>query len=334
MVVKVISFFCGCGGSSLGYKRAGCNVILASDWEKKALDIYQHNFPETKTFQADIRLVDLDVITNLTGIKKYELDILDGSPPCTPFSTCGLREEGWGKKYIHTADSKAQRSDDLFFEFIRLVNELRPKIIIAENVSGLIIGTAKGYYKQIVNQIKNIGYNTISFLLNAADFEVASSRKRVIIIGFRNDIKLNKSIILNKFPHQITFREVTEGIKNLDDELNFSIKNVNRFARQFISILPMGKSVKIFHKKGHYFAVKRESMDKPISTIIAANMNLIHPIENRVLTLLEAKRCSSFPDNFWFPSIRQGYERIGNSVPPNLMKHIARYAIQRANLEK
>jgi len=331
---NVISFFCGCGGSSLGYKRAECNILLASDWEKKALDIYKHNFPETQIFQADIRVVNLDVITNLTGIKKGELDILDGSPPCTPFSTCGLREQGWGKSYIHSADTKPQKADYLFFEFIRLIDELKPKTFVAENVSGLIKGTAKGYYKQIIQQMKDIGYNTQSFLLNAADYEVPQRRERVIIIGFRNDIKQDESIVLKKFPYRISFRKAVEGLKNSDDELEHARKLSRSFLKQYISILPMGKNLSRFHKKGHHFNTKRESFDKPISTIIASSLSLVHPSENRYLTLAEVKRCATFSDDFWFPSIKAGCERIGNSVPPNLMKHIAKYVIKRANLDK
>ncbi len=176
---QVISFFCGCGGSSYGYKLAGCDIALACDWERSAIDIYNHNFPNTQTLREDIRKVNYKVIRDLTGINKYELDILDGSPPCTPFSTCGIREQGWGKDYIHTGDSESQRADDLFFEYIRIIDEMMPKTFVAENVSGLIKGYAKGYYKEIISQMKKLGYNLQSFLLNAADYEVPQRRESI-----------------------------------------------------------------------------------------------------------------------------------------------------------
>lgn len=85
-MVNVISFFAGCGGSSLGYQRAGCKVILACDWEQKAIQTYKLNFPETPILQKDIRQVSGNEVLSITGLKEGELDILDGSPPCTPFS--------------------------------------------------------------------------------------------------------------------------------------------------------------------------------------------------------------------------------------------------------
>ena len=169
-VPKVISFFAGCGGSSLGYQMAGCKVILACDWEKRAIETYQFNFPNTKVIKADIRSINEKQIFELTGIRPYELDILDGSPPCTPFSMAGNRQHSWGKSYIHSGDSEEQRADDLFFEYIRIIQILKPKIFVAENVKGLIIGVAKGYFKNIIaniTKLTNNEYEVKAILVNA-----------------------------------------------------------------------------------------------------------------------------------------------------------------------
>src|SRR6476660_2565306 len=199
-MVNVISLFCGCGGSSLGYKRANCNIALATDFNPRALQTYKLNFPNTKIINEDIRNLTVKRITELTNIQPGELDILDGSPPCTPFSTCGLREESWNKTYKHTGERQAQATNDLFYELIRLVKELKPKTFIAENVRGLIIGKAKGYFLDIVAKLREIGYLVETFDINAKDFEVAQSRPRIIITGIRNDIIINPLTALQKHP--------------------------------------------------------------------------------------------------------------------------------------
>ena len=137
---NVISTFAGGGGSSTGYRLAGGKILAINEFIPEAQRVYGINYPETHIFREDIRELNGEYILNTLNLKKGELDVLDGSPPCSSFSVSGLREEGWGrvKKY---SDSK-QRTDDLFFEFARLLNEIQPKVFICENVKGITIGEA------------------------------------------------------------------------------------------------------------------------------------------------------------------------------------------------
>ena len=145
---KAISFFSVCGGSSLGYKLAGIKVLYANEFVKKASDVYKINFPTTIMDIRDIRTIQPTEVLEKIKLKKGELDFLDGSPPCASFSTAGKREKDWCK--IKNYSGKKQRTDDLFYEYIRMVKGINPKIFIAENVSGLIQGKAKGHFNNFL----------------------------------------------------------------------------------------------------------------------------------------------------------------------------------------
>lgn len=332
-MVNVVSLFCGCGGSSLGYKRAGCTIKLATDFNPVALATYRLNFPDTIILQADIRKLSQKTIQQLTDLNPDELDILDGSPPCTPFSTSGHREKSWNKAYRHVGETTIQITNDLFYEYIRLVAELKPKTFIAENVRGLIIGPAKGYFLDITKKLRALNYDVQAFDLNAKDFEVAQSRPRIIITGIRNDINQNKQIKLTKH-NEISFYEAIKKDLQLDQqELEQSRNAFTKSIRwQFLSKCKQSHGVDEYHFNHEGFNYHRTSLDKPIPTIVAHSNMMIHPTEHRYLILAELKRCASYPDDFKFLSTHDAKVRIGNSVPPNLIKNVANYLIQRAQL--
>ena len=327
---KVISFFAGCGGSSLGYKLAGCNVIGSYDWEQTAVDIYRMNFPKTVSFVDDIRNVNASLIKANFGILPGELDILDGSPPCTPFSMSGQREKKWGKDYQSSADSKSQRSDDLFFEYIRMIKELNPKIFVAENVKGLIIGKARTmYFDRIVRKMKELGYTLEVYLVNAAFYEVPQARQRVIIIGKRDDIKTRHNEDLKPVSKPISFLQGISKppIKIPKDELDYAYRRYNNSVMSIlVPYTKNQKSLATVHPKQNNFNFIKVSYDKPLPTL-TTHLSFFHPTDKRFLTFTELKRCSSFPDDFKFPEgmIANNIQRLGNCVPPNLMKNIAIY---------
>ena len=183
---NAISTFSGCGGSSLGYKMAGFRVLWASEFIPAAQDTYRANHPATILDTRDIRSVQASDILDAIGMKSGELDLFDGSPPCASFSTAGKREAGWGKVKAYS-DTK-QRTDDLFFEYSRLVKAIQPKVFVAENVSGLVKGTAKGYFLEILAELKQCGYAVSAKLLDAQWLGVPQMRQRVIFVGVRNDL--------------------------------------------------------------------------------------------------------------------------------------------------
>jgi len=184
--LNAVSTFSGCGGSCLGYRMAGYRVLWANEFIPAAAETYRVNHPETILDTQDIRKVQPGDILDAIGMKAGELDLLDGSPPCASFSTAGRREKHWGKatKYSDTV----QRVDDLFFEYVRLLSGLRPKVFVAENVSGLVKGVAKGYFLEILGKLKACGYRVGCRVLDSQWLGVPQARRRTIFIGVREDV--------------------------------------------------------------------------------------------------------------------------------------------------
>jgi DNA (cytosine-5)-methyltransferase 1 len=186
--LNVASTFSGAGGSCLGYRMAGYRVVYANEFVPAARETYFANAPlHTIVDDRDIRDVTADSILDMIGMKVGELDLLDGSPPCASFSTAGRRNKLWGKS--KTYSDTAQVTDDLFFEYVRLLDGLQPKVFVAENVSGLIKGTAKGYFLNILARMKSVGYNVEARLLDAQWLGVPQMRQRLIFVGVRSDLK-------------------------------------------------------------------------------------------------------------------------------------------------
>jgi len=183
----VASTFSGGGGSTLGYKMAGFRVAWASEFVPAARETYAANFPGTILDPRDIREVMPDDVLDALGIRSGELDVFDGSPPCASFSTAGKREAGWGK--VKKYSDVEQRTDDLFFEYVRLLRGIRPKVFVAENVAGLVRGTAKGYFKEILAALVASGYRVSARVLDAQWLGVPQHRQRLIFVGVRDDLE-------------------------------------------------------------------------------------------------------------------------------------------------
>ena len=319
----VISTFSGAGGSSLGYKLAGLNVLWASEFVEAAQEVYRLNHPTTFLNTLDIRDVTPEQILLEANLKKGELDILDGSPPCAAFSSSGKRQAGWGdiKKYSDTS----QRVDDLFFEYVRILKGLKPKVFIAENVKGLVSGVAKGYFKQIMRALKEAGYVVKAQVLDAKWLGVPQSRPRVIFMGVRNDLGLEP--VFPK-PHA---QLVSYGDAVARDE---------KLAGLFWT-LPEGKMTQMWHHannyrgsfdkahlsvygKGSMFNHYRIQWDLPSRSAVQGSQSLYHPDEPRSLTIGELKRVCAFPDDFKLTgSFSKQWERLGRAVPPLMMREIA-----------
>jgi DNA (cytosine-5)-methyltransferase 1 len=204
-----VSTFSGCGGSSLGYKLAGFRVLWANEFIPAAQEVYRANHPGTILDTRDIRTVQPEDILDAIKLKPGQLDLFDGSPPCASFSTAGAREAGWGqvKKY---SDTK-QRTDDLFFEYVRLLRGIQPKTFVAENVSGLVKGTAKGYFLQILREFKACGYRVKAQVLDAQWLGVPQARQRLIFIGVRNDFNL-EPVHPKPLPYRYTIRDALPSL--------------------------------------------------------------------------------------------------------------------------
>lgn len=332
---NVVSTFSGGGGSCLGYEMAGYHVVWANEFIPEAQNTYRQNHKKTYLNTKDIRKVTAEDIFRETGLKKGEIDLFDGSPPCCAFSTAGSREDGWGKvrKY---SDNAEQRVDDLFFEYTRLIRDLQPKVFVAENVSGLVKGKAKGYFKLILAEMKSCGYEVSARLLNAKWLGVPQSRERLIFVGVRKDIVEKYDVHpVHPLPmtEMITLGEALEGIKNDPKEEQELINTYARYSSgKILAKIPKNPQKPVQASKimdGSYFNLIRESFYRPCSTICQMNgmqgtAGNCHPIQDRKFTIAELKRITSLPDDFILTgSYQQQWERAGRMVPPIMMKHIS-----------
>lgn len=182
-----ISFFAGGGGSSAGYKLAGGNCRFVNEFQQVAVNDYLKNWPDTPHICGDIKNVTGQQIMEMTGIKKGELDILDGSPPCPPFSMSGTKQAGWGKE--KTAYGMKQKNiEDLTWEQIRIAGDIMPKVIVCENVKGLTMEYAREHLQRMVNDFESLGYTTVYKVLKGHYHGVPQKRERVFIVSVRNDV--------------------------------------------------------------------------------------------------------------------------------------------------
>ena len=182
-----ISFFAGGGGSSAGYKLAGGDCKFVNEFQQVAVDTYLENWPDTPHICGDIKNVTGQQIMEMTGLKVGELDILDGSPPCPPFSMSGTKQKGWGKE--KTAYGMKQKNiEDLTWEQIRIAGEMKPKVILCENVKGLTMDYARQHLQRMVNDFEALGYTTVWKVLKGQFHGVPQKRERVFIVSVRNDV--------------------------------------------------------------------------------------------------------------------------------------------------
>ena len=198
--LRVASTFSGCGGSCYGYRLAGFDVVWANEFVPIAQESYKANHPTSVLDPRDIKIVQPEEILSAIGMKKGELDLFDGSPPCQAFSTQGQRAKGWGKEKVYEHGAR-QKNEDLFFEYVRLLDGLQPKVFVAENVSGLVKGAAKGYFKLIHAALQKCGYRVEARLLDAQWLGVPQSRSRIIFIGVQKDLG-----VLPSFPAPLPYR--------------------------------------------------------------------------------------------------------------------------------
>lgn len=329
---KVASTFSGGGGSSLGYRMAGYEVVYANEFVEEAQKTYRANC-DAYLDTRDIREVKGSDILEIAKLDRGELDILDGSPPCCAFSTAGSRENGWGQKRNYS-DGKKQRVDDLFYEYIRLIEEIKPKVFIAENVSGLVKGKAKGYFKIFISEMKNCGYQVKAALLNSEYLGVPQSRERIIFCGVRNDLEL-PPVFPKPLAKKVPLSEAFDNLRNDEQQRQWLLEDIKKYAvYEKLKELELNPKKRIGYSnstgKSQYFNLVRESMFQPCSTVVQMGgkcgsvASIMHPLENRKFTILELKRIMSVPDDFILTgTYAQQYERLGRMVPPLMMKAVA-----------
>ena len=309
----------------MGYKRAGCSIVAANDIDPEMAWHYKTNLNPPNYFLCPIR----DLLTADLPPELFNLDILDGSPPCSTFSMAGSREKAWGKdKHFREGQAK-QVLSDLFFDYLDLVERLKPKVAIAENVKGMILGNAKGYTKMVMARFKEIGYRPQLFLLNGADCGVPQRRERVFFCAIRDDIKAAPLKLAPKH-RWISAGEATADLQVLtDDEIRDTAPTKAR-----VALYPLTKegdsmalaSLKI-NGKGNFFTTTRIDRNKPCATITSGRDVLYHWEDCRRISYREAKRLGSFPDDYHAKTDKIGKYMIGMSVPPKMTEVVARAVI-------
>lgn len=333
---KVVSTFSGAGGSCLGYRMAGFKVVWANEFIPAAQDTYRANHPNTFLNCENIRDVTASDIIRESGIPKGEIDLLDGSPPCASFSTAGARERHWGEEKRYS-DTK-ERTDDLFLEFTRLLRDLQPKTFVAENVSGLVKGTAKGLFKKFLGEMKDCGYEVECRLVNAKYLGVPQSRERVIFVGVRNDL-VKRYGVKPCYPipskRLVTLSEALQGVNNDASEVKALLEELAHVAiGRYLRRIPKNPRKCItysqFTGQVKCFNLVRCSMNKPAPTLTQRGgykraCGACHPLFDRRFTTSEIKRIQSFPDDFVLTGdYGQQWERVARSVPPLMMFRIAK----------
>jgi len=306
------TFICG-GGSTMGYKLAGFEHLGGVEIDPPIADVYKTNHNPKYLFIEDIREF---AKRNVYPEDLYNLDILDGSPPCSSFSMAGNREKDWGKTKVFREGQAEQRLDDLFFDYIALAKKLQPKVVIAENVKGLIQGNAKAYVHRIKKEFEAAGYKVQLFLLSAASMGVPQKRERVFFICQRNDLNFPKLEL--KFSEvAIPFGAIDNNIKdkNISDyyfELwNKRIKTDNNY----------GDIKNRIEGKISLFSTKILHNEKVVNTIVSGSDYILFN-EPRKPNTNEFCQIGTFPLDYNFKKIEPKY-LIGMSVPPVMTAQIA-----------
>lgn len=318
--MDVISLFSGCGGLDLGFCQAGFNIIWANEHDKSIWDTYELNHPNTNLDIRDIRNIKSSEIPDAVGII--------GGPPCQSWSEAGA---GRGIN-----DSRGQ----LFYEYIRIIKDKNPLFFLAENVSGILADKHILAFTNILNKFREAGYEVAYKLLNAQNFAVPQDRKRVIIVGYREDMRgcFNFPKGSQKF---LTLRDAINDLSDVEpvkvnncsfEKNNSKVPNHEYLDSNFSSIYMSRNRVR--------------SWDEPSFTIQAGGRHApIHPQANKMiwlekdkwmfdpksplpyrrLSVRECARIQTFPDNFIFKydNIANGYKMVGNAVPVNFAKVLA-----------
>ena len=345
---KVASTFSGAGGSCTGYRMAGYRVVWANEFVPAAQASYKANAAADCHLECrDIKHVLPADIFAATGLKKGELDLFDGSPPCQAFSTAGKREKNWGKKktYEHGA---SQCNETLFSEYVRLLRGLMPKVFVAENVSGLVKGVAKGYFLEILRDLKSSGYRVVCKVLDAQWLGVPQMRQRTIFVGVREDLGIDP-VHPKPLKYRYSVRDALPWIVNVGDNGGFGGGAMRSAASAASATIGTGPQT----GNGRFppslveaetdiirYAIGAERdvrgafgqcgsiTDEPSPSIMAGTVGNLwmrqSPTEKRKFTIAELKRICAFPDDFILTgTYAQQWERLGNSVPPLMMKAIA-----------
>lgn len=311
--LKVLSTFSCGGGSSYGYKLAGYEVLGNVEIDEKINAMYVKNHRPRFNFRMDIR--EFNRLRNIPA-ELYELDILDGSPPCSTFSMAGSREEAWGKEKKFREGQKKQVLDDLFMEFMGTVKKLSPKVVVAENVDGMTRGKARYYITMVINEFRKLGYEVQLFRLNAMFMGVPQSRVRIFFIANRMGFPQLK---MQPSERPILYGEVaTRKAKPLN-------KSSKAYGLMKYHLRPEDRDMSDINERLYGrdsgFNVKIWRFNEVCPTVTAGGVSYREDIcyipDSDIISV------STFPQDYDFNGNQVQYV-CGMSVPPLMMAYIAK----------
>lgn len=323
---NVIELFAGCGGMALGLENAGLRTELLVEFNKNCCETLEKNRPNWTILNEDITQINFTEFEN-------KIDIITGGFPCQAFSHSGER-----KGFLDTRGT-------LFFDFSRCIKEVKPKIIIGENVKGLITHKKGETLKIILNTLDELGYQTSYQLLNSQYFDVPQKRERIIIIGTRKDLNI-QPIFPRENNYIITLREALKKCPQSDGvKYNQRKKDVMKLVPEGGNWRSLPEEIQKQYMKNSYYQgggrtgfAKRLSYDEPCLTLTCSpaqtQTERCHPTETRPLTVREYARIQTFPDDWDFMgSLTSQYQQIGNAVPVNMAYHLGKCLIIMLNGE-
>jgi len=330
MTLTAIDLFCGCGGLSLGLEQAGFRVIGAIDDDPLAVDSYKLNHKDTDAWVGDLSTLTTSNVKRRLGIRKGELDLLAGCPPCQGFST--LRSLNGGRKIT-------EAKNDLVFDFLRFVVDLRPRAVMMENVPGLAVDERM---QSLSDELKRLGYKGTARVLDAAEFGVPQRRRRMIYLATRGRRPI-------PFPppgtKRVTVHDVIAALPKAGssgDPLHDVSETRSQKVTELVKRIPkdggsrrdLGDDQQLdCHKRtnGFYDVYGRMAWLEVSPTITGGFVNpskgrFLHPAEDRCITLREGALLQGLPPDYAFSFDRGKYavaQMIGNALPPEFIRRHA-----------
>lgn len=359
---NVVDLFCGAGGLTLGFERAGFNTLVASDYQKDTLNTYKTNFPEAAIVQKDIRELTAEELMEAGSFDAEDVDMIIGGPPCKGFSMAGERDPD-------------DPRNSLFEEYIRIVKKLDPDAILMENVKGILTMQDGAYVEKILTQLRNLGYKVPKpRVVNAADFGVPQTRERVIFTGVKDgsfnlpdpthkgiekgQTKIGEKsgskpyVTIEEAVSDLSFLGPGEESSNYEKEpeseyqremrqnanqlMNHKAPNHSSHIVERFSKIEEGKGMESLPEEEQTakHSLQKWHREDPANTVTTLPEDFVHYSKNRIPTVREMARIQSFPDDFEFKGPRTTggkrrrhscpqYSQIGNAVPPKLAEALA-----------
>lgn len=333
MSLTSVSLFSGCGGLDLGLGQAGFKTVFATDSDTRCSETYEQNFPSVPFIKSGIGALTRAQLEDALGPERNTVDLLAGGPPCPPFS----KSRFYRKDMPRALDDP--NGHETITGYLRVLDWLRPRAFILENVKGLAYKVHAEALDAIVSRAELLGYTVSVATLNAADFGVPQMRERCFVVGvlegqFSFPVPSHSKRGENELPMWVTAGTVLDDLdteENASDEGHFAGGKFHHLLER----IPPGENYlhltaergcpePIFKWRSRYWSyLLKLSPEKPSWTIQARRSNNMGPLHwrNRILRIEEVKRLQTFPDNFFLSgTVEQQWRQIGNAVPPMLAR--------------